>query len=218
MARWLSPSVDFRRSASHCLIDRSHLPPVGVASCGDGGADHVAAVARGPDLERQRLEVQLVPAVGGRLQQDGVRDRRRRRNRRARGRDGVLTRRHAVRRGLRSEVLVDPGTGARQPLAVDLREQLRRLAKQPGEVARELRDEVPDEDAQDRDDVDVQDDDRGRARERFSAHAQPPKALDDGRQDVRDQDCENERERDLSKEVDDEDAKEREPPELRELA
>ena len=56
---------------------------------------------------------------------------------------------------------------------VHLGEQLRRLAKQAREVARQLRDEVADEQAQAGEDVDVEDDDRRRARERPPADAQP---------------------------------------------
>ena len=49
------------------------------------------------------------------------------------------------------------------------------------------------------------------------ADAQRPARVDQRRQDVRHQDREQEREGDLAEDVDDEDAEQREAPELREL-
>src|SRR4029079_12492282 len=115
------------------------------------------------------------------------------------------------------EVRADPRPRPGKPVLVHLREQRRRLPEQPREIAGQLRDEVPDEQPQPAEDEDIKDDDRRPARERPPADAYSGRARHQRRQDVRDPDREQEPEDDLAKDVDDEDAEQREAPELREL-
>ena len=54
--RRLSPSVDLSRVASHCLIERSHLPPPAASTASDcGWRDQVLAVLERADLEAERV-------------------------------------------------------------------------------------------------------------------------------------------------------------------
>ena len=74
-ARRLSPSVDLSRSVSHCLIDRSHLPPPARVDdvLGVRRRDHVPAVLERLHLEAHRVEIDAVAPVRQRLDDDRAR-------------------------------------------------------------------------------------------------------------------------------------------------
>ena len=209
MARRLCDSVVLTRSAIHCLSDRSQRPSTAAARLvrlgrRRSGSRHLRSGRTSSPRPLRSMRKRPSPS-GSRISPA----RRTGGDRLGRGSGGGL-------RARRPKLLVDPGPDARQVLLFSFWNSCGRLAEHPGEVARELGDEVADEQPQDRHDVDVDQDDRQPARERPPHHPQPRHAVHQRCQQIGHQDGEDEGERDVPEDVDDEDAEEREAPQLRE--
>ena len=183
--RRLSPSVDFSRSDSQRLIERSHLPPP-PTSAGRrlGWRDDVLAALAGTNLEHDRLQIEAELSVGQRLEHDGARLGRSWSSCGTASSPSAVSApkfasTHAPARGSHSLLTLANSWGASR----------NSRAKSPDSFGMKY----PMKQAQAGQDVDVEDDDRGRARERPAADAQPAEPVDQRRQDVRDQDREQER-------------------------
>ena len=73
-ARRLSPSVDLSRSDSHCLIDRSHLPPAPVPESSEcGGAMTYRPSGPGRTSSASESRSTPVASLAHRLEDDGMR-------------------------------------------------------------------------------------------------------------------------------------------------